>query len=52
MFSETFRAWLNRPFNPEGNIWNWALFVLLVLILIGAWQTVIAKIRPAIAAVA
>lgn len=46
MFSDAFREWWKRPFDPQGSVINWALFVLLILVLIGVWQSVLRYARP------
>lgn len=46
MFSQTFKAWWNRPFDPNGSVVNWALFVLLMLLLVGVWQTILRYVKP------
>lgn len=43
MFSQRFKDWLNRPFDPNGSVLNWALFVLLILLTIGIWQTILRR---------
>lgn len=41
---DTFRNWFNRPFDPNGSVLNWALFVLLMLVLVSGWRTVLGYI--------
>lgn len=37
----SFRAWWNQPFQSAGSVWNWALFIGLLLVLILLWSRVI-----------
>lgn len=36
-----FRQWWSQPFNTQGSVWNWALFIGLLLVLIILWSRVI-----------
>lgn len=48
MFSQRFTDWLKRPFDPNGSVLNWALFVLLMLLLVGIWQTILRRMTKLI----
>lgn len=37
----SFKAWWNQPFTSSGSVWNWALFIGLILVLIILWSRVI-----------
>ena len=39
-----FSKWWNKPFDPNGNVLNWALFVFLILLLCGIWASALAPI--------
>jgi hypothetical protein len=34
-------TWWSQPFDTNGNVWNWALFIGLILVLILLWSRVI-----------
>jgi hypothetical protein len=38
------KAWLLQPFKSNGSVWNWALFIGLILVLIILWSRVIAML--------
>lgn len=46
------QSWWEEPFNPNGSVITWALFVLLIIVLIFIWSTVIGLIKPTAKAVA
>lgn len=50
MFSQRFKDWFARPFDPNGSVLNWALFVLLMILLVGIWQTVLFRIAKKVEA--
>lgn len=35
------QAWWKQPFDSQGTVWNWALFIGLLLVLIILWSRVI-----------
>lgn len=35
------QQWWAKPFDTQGSVWNWALFVGLLLVLIILWSRVI-----------
>lgn len=35
------REWWAQPFNSSGSVWNWALFIGLILVLIFLWTRII-----------
>lgn len=37
----SFKAWWASPFDSSGSVWNWALFIGLILVLILLWSRVI-----------
>jgi len=37
----SFKQWWAQPFQSEGSVWNWALFIGLILVLIILWSRVI-----------
>ena len=37
-------GWLQHPFNAEGDVWNWAFFLLLIIIILAAWKWLIEMI--------
>lgn len=37
----SFKAWWNQPFNSQGSVWNWALFIFLLMVLVILWARVI-----------
>lgn len=39
-------AYFQKPFDPNGSILQWALFVLLLLILVWIWTTILAYLKP------
>ena len=41
MMLDSFKAWWAKPFDSSGSVWNWALFTLLVMVLIIGWARVI-----------
>jgi hypothetical protein len=34
-------SWWRQPFDSQGNVWDWALFIGLILVLIMLWARVI-----------
>lgn len=38
----SFKQWWSQPFHTEGSVWNWALFIGLILVLMIIWSRVIA----------
>jgi hypothetical protein len=51
MLSDQFKAWFARPFDPDGSVINWALFVLLILVLFGIWTKMLGYMTRALPAV-
>jgi len=49
---QSFKAWWDQPFNPQGSVWNWALFVLLIFVIIFAWSRVLRLIADTTRAIA
>jgi hypothetical protein len=41
-----FDNWWRKPFNPEGDAINWALFVGFVLVVMFLWRRVLKQIIP------
>lgn len=39
--TSAFEKWFSRPFNSEGSVWNWFLFVGLLLLIAFAWSKII-----------
>lgn len=39
-------AFWQKPFDPNGSVLNWALFVLLLLVLVWIWSSVLAYAKP------
>jgi hypothetical protein len=37
----SFTTWLNEPFDSQMSVWNWALFIGLILVLIALWSRII-----------
>lgn len=37
----SFSNWWGQPFDSQGSVWNWALFIGLILVLIILWGRVI-----------
>lgn len=37
----SFSNWWTQPFDSQGSVWNWALFIGLILVLIIMWGRVI-----------
>jgi len=37
----SFKEWWSQPFDSTGSVWNWALFIGLILVLIILWSRVI-----------
>ena len=37
----SFQTWWAKPFDSQGSVWNWALIVFLVMVLILGWSRVI-----------
>lgn len=37
----SFKTWWQQPFNSQGDVMNWALFIGLILVLILLWSRVI-----------
>lgn len=37
----SFSTWWNEPFDSSGSVWQWALFIGLVIVLIALWGRVI-----------
>ena len=37
----SFKAWWSQPFSSQGSVWNWALFIGLILVLVIMWSRVI-----------
>lgn len=50
-FVSAVQAWIAKPFDPEGDVWNWGLFVLLILIACLVWWNVLSYLKPAARAV-
>jgi len=42
---EAFKNWLAEPFHDSMSAWDWGLFVLLILILLGLWKMVFIHIE-------
>jgi hypothetical protein len=40
---EDVKAWFERPFNSNGNVLNWVLFLGLIIIIVWMWNTVLWK---------
>jgi hypothetical protein len=40
MFS-SLKTWWSKPFDTQGSVWNWAMFIGLILVLIILWSRVI-----------
>lgn len=38
--------WYKKPFNSDGSVLNWALFVLLIIVLCGVWANILSYLRP------
>ena len=51
MLAEQFRKWFARPFDPEGSVINWALFILLLILLFAMWGKMLGYMTRALPAV-
>lgn len=40
-FSAMIRQWWAQPFNAQGSVVNWFLFLGLIIIIIIAWNTIL-----------
>lgn len=38
--------WMKQPFNAEGSVINWVLFLGLVMMVIWFWSRIIVRIAP------
>ena len=47
----SFSAWFAQPFDSQGSVWRWALFIGLLLVLIIAWTRILNLIADTTAAV-
>jgi hypothetical protein len=43
----SFKTWFSEPFDSQGSVWQWALFIGLVLVLILLWSRVIGMFEAA-----
>lgn len=41
----SFKTWWNQPFQSSGSVWNWALFILLIMVLIMMWSRVLGMVE-------
>lgn len=41
-----FLSFIKQPFDPNGSVLNWALFVGLILVLIWIWAGIVGYIKP------
>lgn len=44
-FCDEFKSWWMSPFRADMSVTNWALFVLLIIVLFGMWHMVFRHIR-------
>lgn len=49
-FFDFVSAWYKKPFDANGSILTWALFVLLILVLCGIWASVLSHLKPVVKA--
>ena len=40
------KRWLKQPFNEEGSVINWVLFIGLILVAIFFWTRLLVRIAP------
>ena len=48
---ESIRAWWDEPFDSEGDVWTWFLFIGMLIVIIFAWSRVLRLISDTTAAV-